>query len=204
MSLVTSARAKQDPAINRLSSVASPLGYLEHLLDAASKQVEKFTGRIFEYDEYLETIDGHGTIDLYLKAPPISTIKSVSVTQPGVGGTTTAYASTDFTIDYESGYIRFKDTSLYFPEGYQNIAVQYFGGFVTIPENIQIATIQIALTLGSQGSTSNDLALGTESSGDYRSGFRQQAQVSGLFSPAVKQLLYPYCVWISSSLVAYS
>jgi len=186
MALVTTADAKLNPAINRIDDT-----WLASLLELASTKAEQYCGRPFPLKAYSERLDGSGKNQMFLTVTPLFAIEQVDITE--IDGTVTTYDDpTDFVFNEATGEVRFVSQSVWFPAGFQNILISYVGGYYYIPGPVQDAVILIALSLAGQGSTSNDLALGTENPGDYRDGFRQTSSTRGIYSLAVANLLEQY------------
>jgi hypothetical protein len=205
MALVTTTYARQTPAISRIDYSGDPLlpGKLEYLLDDASLKAEHYCGRPFELKSYSEVLNGTGLNQLFLTVTPLFEIEQVDIVDP-IDRTTTTYLLADDAFDFEeaTGQIRFKDLSLYFTAGFQNVTVTYTGGYYDIPTPVQDAVCMMVLQIASQGSSSADLALGANSSGDYSYTHRQMAMTDGIYTPAVKNLLEQYRTMGSGLLTA--
>jgi len=189
MSLVTLIKAKQHPALSSLNGT-----YLQAILDACSDAAENYCNRKFLSTAYAEIRDGDDSYNIYVLNPPIISLTSVAVKESD--GTSTTY--TDLTHDPVSGKIRYqsdKDAVL-FINGFQNVTINYTGGYATIPEAVQQAIILMSYntckrTVSSgttPGMRSENLDMYSytreDSGGDYAT--------ASPFSPDVKMLLDPY------------
>lgn len=117
MALVTKDDVK---AFLKLDSGTAEDTMLDHLIAAATAEMEQIHNRIYEYGTYIETFNG-GEVFLFLKAYPVKTITSVTV-----DGTT--LSSDDYKLDSQRGLLQGPWT-----KGLSNIQVQYDGGFWTDP-----------------------------------------------------------------------
>jgi len=186
MALTTTARAKQHSALANVDDTL--LGYL---LDAASSVVEGYCSRTFALADYTETYDGTGLEFLYLWNYPIVSVTSATVTESG--GIQTVIASSDLRFDASSGKLMydFDEAASFgtFIRGHQNWTVVYRGGYATIPDAIQEATIQVVLSAYSAGDS--QAGVSSEKLGEYSytkgSGMSQAA-----ITPVVAMLLAPY------------
>ena len=215
-SLVSPARALLDPSCNRIQSsgdLDNP-GWLELLLMAASRKVVEYCHRPFALKSWREVLSSTNNTQSFLTVTPIYEIDSLTVTN--ADGTDTVYNGDNFIFDRDSGQVRFKPTSSntgnYFPptgfdfyydllqgvyntpsnQNFLNMNWVYTGGYLDIPEDVQEATIQIALIMAGQASTENDLALGREPKSIYKFGFREEATQFGLFTMVCRNLLERY------------
>ena len=213
-SFVTVARALMNPSINRIATSGDFLNpdWLEHLLCAASERVASYTHRpVFDVGLWTERKTSLNSTQAFLSMTPIHGITSLEIEEND--GTTTTVLGNQFRWDFNSGQVRYlpQATGQAFPNSqydywydevsgvyqyptgsWMNTVWTYTGGYLEVPEAVQEATIQIALAMAAQSSTSNDTALGAESAGDYRSGFRQETSKFGLFTMEVRNLLEPY------------
>ena len=187
MGFVTWARATLDPSINRISSGLGPL-----LLNAAQIKVEDYIGRPLVRAKFKETVNGGGINMAFLAATPLVDVNKVVIT--GADRSVTTISGVDLTWSRDTGQVQLKaDAKLgSFPEGLQNCAFTYTGGYTFIDDAVQELIIQTAVAIASRTSMSADLALGANDPGDYSSQVREAADKTGLYSVAVKQLLDKY------------
>ena len=101
-----------------------------------------------------EKYDGCGESVLSLRNYPVSSITSIALVS--ADGTSTTLASTDYTADLSAGRLRWNGSSAYWsgwseqtgapaygyrppgwPEGFQNIQVQYTAGYSTVPADLR-------------------------------------------------------------------
>ena len=134
-------------------SVSTYDDVLTLLLNAAEARLKKFTGRIFEVDDYTETYDGSDLysgrvstliFNLYLDNWPINTVSSLAQ-----NGTTiiaaVAYSDTGYRIygtEEEDGRIHYTGG---FVRGLKNIAITYNGGYSSddMPEDLKMSLYQL-------------------------------------------------------------
>lgn len=185
--LVTLDRIKQDPAADRIEDAS-----LRTLISGASTLIEQHCNRTFYLQRVEEGFNGNEDQKLFLSCTPLDSIEAVKFVD--YDRVTYTYTSGVLLWDNQTGEIQLSSLADYttFPRGFQNVEIDYYGGYETIPEDLQEACCQVALHLGSLGSTSNDLALGAETPGDYSHGYRSVANAYGPIPPAVRQMLASY------------
>ena len=193
--LITVNRAKQVPGLADVNST-----YLGNLISAASNMVENHCRRIFTAANYTNELhDGTGMQFFYLKAYPVTTLTSITITDSANSSETIAGTSFDFNAD--NGKVQFK-TGInaaygYFPFGTQNIAVTYTAGYSTIPDAVQEAVAQVVMGLYAPGAASN-LGLQSERLGEY-SFARATGAAQVVVTPIVEALLEPYVkFWVNA------
>lgn len=124
---------------------------IDNLIVALQKDLEGQCNRVFAAADYAEKHDGDGERNIFVKNPPINSLTSVVVTS----SSSTTVDDADLTYDSETGEIRWKDWDLtstadfvgFFPIGFQNITINYNGGYTSFPEDLQLllaeAVIQV-------------------------------------------------------------
>lgn len=144
---------------------------IQALIEAASQLIEKFCGRNFAAQDYVELQNGSGQDFLIVENPPILSLSSIKFIYAG--------DSTDETIDdaefgykSESGEIRWlpysQSSSKWnggFFEGYKNIQISYRGGYEVIPYPIQKACADLVKVM--YDPSMHGAALEKEKLGDY-------------------------------------
>lgn len=161
--LITYARAIESPAI-----AAADAALIASLITAASAAIETYCGREFTSTVRTEDYDGDGDKYLLLRAWPLTSVTSITITEDD--GTTYSIAAADLTLNEEVGEIRVKSVLTtsdfaYFPSGYQNISVVYTGGYATIPADIQQACVHLIETMLAANQQAGDVT--SEKLGDY-------------------------------------
>lgn len=189
MALVTTAVAKRKIVLSRMSATM-----LADILEAASDMVENYCDRVFTYAASItEVINGNGTDTLYVKYLPIVTVTSITITDSD--GTTELLDSNDYVIEEDAGCVTFgpQNDSTYavFPNTYpQNVSVVYAGGYSSIPEALQEATVLVAIQMLSQSAANANPQFKSESIGDYS--MTRFGSGEEILTPQVKALLAPY------------
>ena len=189
--LVALARAQQHPAAAALDATL-----LTNLLLGASEWVELYCNRKFASATFTEIHSGDGTSILHLDQLPITALTSVTILDDD--GTSTVLASTDFRYDPQTGELRFAPDPdgdyTYFPRGFRNVTVVYVAGFAAVPDAVQDAVVEIALTVAAIGKQAGNLA--SERLGDYAYTLRNAAaEPGGILSPATRSTLAMYKVY---------
>lgn len=157
MAIITTAQFKTYRSISA-STWDTLLGVL---ITAAQAKIERYCDRIFDPGNQTETFDGNDSDTLLLKAIPVTSITSVTIT--GDSGTTSTLASTAYRVNALTGELfRLGATSGRFPTdaygatystaefgiapcwpiGFQNVTVVYVGGYSTMPTDLQLAMYQ--------------------------------------------------------------
>lgn len=147
MSLCTLAYAQRAEDLASIDSTR-----LQDLLDAATTMIEQYCDRTFASTAYTGKQDGTGAQWIYVDNPPIISFTSVVIEDPD--GTTETILASQFRTDTTAGKIWFKDDNsssfVYFPCGFQNIQINYTGGYATIPAPVQQACLLVARALYAQ------------------------------------------------------
>lgn len=106
---------------------------ISSLVSAVSRQFHTYMGRIIPSASYTERVDLHGDTMISIRNPPLTTLTQVAL-EGDFGIYTEVVTAADLKVDAEAGQIfwtnRFKLRQL-------GAEVQYTGGFVTIPEDLQ-------------------------------------------------------------------
>ena len=126
----------------KMNLQSADLSYIDALIEVATAQIEKYCNRIFAAATYAETLHGTGQNQIFIRNPPINTLTSVQFV---ADTTTTVTTSGNFVYKINEGEIRWDtnnvtSTSEYvgsFRAGYNNIIVNYDGGFTIIPDVIK-------------------------------------------------------------------
>jgi hypothetical protein len=183
----TVSRAQQSPALVDLDTTM-----LENLLKSASDLIENYCDRSFDTGVYTEVQDGVGLRWLYLPNTPISSVTSATITEEDES--TSTVDPSGIIVDSSSGKIEIApwSDSGYgsWPIGSQNITIVYGGGYATIPEPIQEATVQVAANLYGATSAKN-MGMKSEKLGDY-SYTRMDGAMNMAITPMVGALLANY------------
>lgn len=114
-------------------------GYAALLINGASRQANRYSRRHLKAKDYSELHDGTGNSLLILRQFPVNSVTDVRVDS----GRTFASDSivTDYLIYEELGQLRRK--SGVWAEIRQSIQVNYNAGFVDVPEDLQIAVLEV-------------------------------------------------------------
>ena len=132
------------------SLIASEQAQIDGLITAVSLLIERECNRIFLYATYTEEKnDGTGYNIIFVKNPPITTLTSIIK----VSSTNTTVLATQFEFDANTGEIRWKTYDITstadfigtFPRGFNNILVNYIGGFAIVPEPIQMLAADMVI-----------------------------------------------------------
>jgi len=99
-------------------------------------------------NNFSEIHDGDNTHQLMINEPPINSLTSISIVQ----SLTTILDASEFQFKALSGIIQFNLTGAVdhtqftcFPRGFQNIIVNYNGGFTVIPEPIKLIVAEMVI-----------------------------------------------------------
>ncbi len=120
---------------------------LNALSDAATTWIEKYCNRVFRKTVYTdEAHNGNNELWIYVNNPPIISLGTVTIQESNFGGdsVSTDFASDKFDTKLSTGKIRFKPNSFLssttglFSEGFQNVLIDYTGGFTPVPETIKL------------------------------------------------------------------
>jgi hypothetical protein len=141
---------------------------LNIMLDAAELAINSETDRPFgfAYGTKTELLDGCGGATLQLRYKPVDTTAAFTVSIDGE-----TVNATEYSVDGERGTIGFKNPAWMlgypgtniaygllgntglrmlqptFGDGFRQVSVFYYGGYVTIPATLTLATIQWAASL---------------------------------------------------------
>lgn len=126
------------------------------LTEAATTWIEKYTNRVFRSTVYVdEAHDGNGELYIYVKNPPLITLTQVTIQETSFSGATTStdFAASKFDTNTDTGKIKFKPGSFLssgaskFTEGFQNVLIDYTGGFDPIPEPIKLVAAEFIVEM---------------------------------------------------------
>jgi hypothetical protein len=113
---------------------------LEFMINAASTLIERYCGRRFALQEYVQICDGKGSDSLVLENYPVTSVSSVHVDSDrdfsGTPEDPTSYALV-------SGFVLRKNTGVWLA-GRGAIRVAYSSGYATIPADVSYACTIIA------------------------------------------------------------
>lgn len=131
---------------------AADLPTVDALIEVATAAIEKYCNRIFAAATYAEETDGSGCNQIFVRNPPINTLTSIQFV---ADTTTTVTATGNFVYKANQGEIRWDlrnvlDTSEYvgsFRFGYNNIIINYDGGFVSIPDPVKFVCAEMVMHL---------------------------------------------------------
>lgn len=124
------------------------------LIEAATTWIEKYCNRTFRQTTYTdEAHDGNGELFIYVKNSPIITLTTVTIQESSFSGssTSTDFAASKFDTKLATGKIKFKPGSFlssgasHFTEGFQNVLIDYVGGFAQVPEPIKLVASQFVI-----------------------------------------------------------
>jgi len=130
--------------------------HVNALAIAATTWLQKYCNRTFKQTVYAnEAHNGNGERYIYVDNPPIISLGIVTIQESSFSGDTTStdFASTKFDTKLSSGKIRFKPGSFLssgaslFTEGFQNVLIDYTGGFVKIPEPVKLIAAQFIIEM---------------------------------------------------------
>lgn len=172
-------------------------------ITTATAAIERLCGRTaggFESAAFAEVFDGDGTQTLRVSNGPITSISSISFGN----ATLTAQTLTDFTDDgrHTISYVARSSRSSFavddwgnpagasggdcFPLGYQNVTVEYVGGYGTIPDDLKLACYRfIDHYMSSRG---RDMGISTQGRGNTNYTRLTQAE----FDAEIHALLRPW------------
>lgn len=179
------------PSFGQLSSTQQT-----RLINAASTRVDSHCQRPFGFTQQVvtETFDGKNQPSIYLSLRPVVEVMSVTVNGYALDN---AYGNA-WTVNPKTGRLVRSDGldwprfGAFFPAGTQNIAIQYWGGFNPVPDEIVIATGYLCKWLHEQGKLSGLFA--EEAIGDYSYKLRDKIlsqtlpeHIAALLAPFVQQ-----------------
>lgn len=121
---------------------------VELLINAVTEDGEALAGRLLKARTYgagaglldPHDFDGSGTDTLILPAYPVNTVTHVYIDDTWVFGAGTEVDSGDYTWYPDEGLLVYPRGT--FPKGRKNVRVEYNGGFSTVPDRIQRATVE--------------------------------------------------------------
>lgn len=163
------------------------------LINAASKRVDHVCRRPLGFSQQMvtETINGRNNAALWLKTRPIISVNSVTINGSALDNS----YNTAWCVDPATGKLvrgdGQDDTRFvpWFPAGEQNIVVQYWAGYQTIPDEVVVATAQYVKYLYEQGKVSGIYS--SESIGDYSYSLRETVLASTV-PPHILAMLADY------------
>jgi hypothetical protein len=142
-----------DPLLNDLNYndlEVSEQAQIDALIAVASEMIEKKCNRIFLADDYAE--EKHNGLSenwIFVNNPPINDLESIVV----VGAENTTYEGALFSYNAKTGEIRWDENYLLqntvtdwiglFPQGFNNILINYNGGFEEVPQGIKLLCAQM-------------------------------------------------------------
>ncbi len=115
----------------------------EWLINGASSRIEQMVGRKLFSAERTEYQAGHGGEIILLDCWPVSEIDSLYVDANREFGSDTEIDSEDYDLDSGSGVVYLLGKKA--PRGRKIIKVTYTGGYESIPEDLQAATVEIVV-----------------------------------------------------------
>lgn len=128
---------------------------VDYAIGRHCNRIDATTGaQTFESAARDEKYDGCGESVLSLRNYPVSSIASIALVS--ADGTSTTLASTDYTADLSAGRLRWNGSTAYWPgwseqtgapaygyrppgwpDGFQNVRVQYTAGYSTVPADLR-------------------------------------------------------------------
>lgn len=144
---------------------ATQLTHLDLLIDAATQIIETATSRKFKYDSgndlgtYNATddpddsiYDGLGGPRIYLRQFPIVAVNTIEVVTDVVNQvySVDTVNADDYAIKADRGIIELRSSRLInniWPEGPQNVRVNYEAGYAAIPNDLKMAALELVKSL---------------------------------------------------------
>ncbi len=129
---------------------------LNALAIAATTWIEKYCHRIFRKTIYIdETHNGNNELWIYVNNPPIISLGTVTIQESNFSGdsVSTDFTSDKFDVKFSTGKIRFKPNSFLasttglFSTGFQNVLLDYTGGFSPVPEPIKLVASKFIIEM---------------------------------------------------------
>lgn len=129
---------------------------LNALSDAATTWIEKYCNRVFRKTDYTdEAHNGNNELFIYVNNPPIISLGTVTIKESNFTGdaVSTDFAADKFDTKLSTGKIRFKPNSFLssttglFSSGFQNVLIDYTGGFLPVPEPIKLVAAQFIIEM---------------------------------------------------------
>ncbi len=129
------------------------------LIPAASRMLEKYIGHDLFETEYTEYYDGDGTNEIILDHYPVVEIASIHDDLDREWGSDTELDVEDTVVSLNTeqnvGWLRLFRGTTSFQIGVQNVKVVYTAGYETLPEDAEMACVQLVAWLlnrsGSEG-----------------------------------------------------
>lgn len=160
--LISQAEAQESSVLDD----ASP-GDLDKAIKAASARICKYCCREFVQQEFVDTYDGDGGVEMDLDQFPVVSVSSVVIIESD--GTEVSIDGTEFRVRADTGTIRYKPDSTadytYFPTGFQNVKITYTAGFEDVPADVKRACLLLAEAL--YATSENDVSVKSEKLGVY-------------------------------------
>lgn len=141
MSVITSTMVKTYLKI--AATVTNDDALLADIINKVEQMFKIATQLDLEQAAYTEYYNGDGTDMLLLRHYPVSAITALYDDTDRVYGADTEISSEDFVLDENAGIIRLD--GLTFAQGLKNIKVVYTAGHSPVPEDIQLALIQLTV-----------------------------------------------------------
>ncbi len=115
---------------------------VEYILNAATEEAERVSGRSLKARSVTKDLDGSGREMLSLPAYPVSSVTHVYVDPLRVFGSDTEIdEDDDFVVYGDEGMLCYLSST--WPEGRKNVRVQWNGGFSPVPDRLQNAAIEV-------------------------------------------------------------
>lgn len=169
---------------------------IDQLLPVITESINKFLRRRVNASNRIEVRNGQGKDWIRVYNPPVNAITSITFDFNGFSPKVVTGSNFVYDTDQNVGMVKFKTTAnpqYGFADGFQNIQIQYNGGFAAIPYDIQSAA---ALVVRKIMEMSDEERLVVEKVEGSRKVKYDQTYISGgielpVFAEA-KQLLLPY------------
>jgi hypothetical protein len=159
--------------------ISSRANWIDRLIERVSSFISVWCHRDFCYHKHVELLDGDGKDLIYLSDFPVHNIQEIRVNGE-------AWSSgDDFTTDQKSGIV---EASNFWPEGYQNIRIEYWAGFKTIPQSLKDLACSIAAIFYHSWGSNPKLTL--EKIGTYR-----MEVLKGFLTPDIVRELESWMRW---------
>jgi uncharacterized phiE125 gp8 family phage protein len=111
-------------------------------LKSADAFFKSETQRTFEQTTYTEYYDGDGSDELFIDHYPIISVTSIYDDLDRDYEAEDVFEDDDYMIYEDQGMIKLDDT--YFQDGSKNVKITYSAGYAAIPNDIQMAVVQLA------------------------------------------------------------
>lgn len=186
---------------------ASSDAVIESIIEAASRIIDRYCGRVFYEEEALEPFDGTGTGTYYTKHRPIISPAEVILQRDrnGDGTYTETIDSDEFTVydnrislkwHTDSGLFRGEGSVFYV--GQKNWRVFYYYGAAEVPRPVEIAASMMTTYLLTEGGSTLKLSsvgvkgILSERIGNYAYTVGYELAKSGILPPPVASILSMY------------